>query len=44
MEESGLTSPLRIESLKKECNEILSIVVASINTVRSKANKKSNEK
>ena len=44
MEESGIVNTARVEKLKKECNEILSIVVASINTVRSKANKKNIDK
>jgi len=36
LEESGLISSTRIELLKKEVNEILSIVVASIKTIKSK--------
>lgn len=40
MEESGLLIPNRIVSLKKEINEILSIIVSSINTVRIKINQK----
>jgi four helix bundle protein len=36
LEESGLVPADRIMELKKETNEILSIVVASINTTKSK--------
>ena len=36
LEESGLVPSERIEILKKEVNEILSIVVASIKTMRAK--------
>ena len=38
-EESGLVASERIELLKKEVNEILSIVVSSIKTMRAKQNK-----
>jgi four helix bundle protein len=38
LEESGLIAFERTMSIKKESNEILSIVVASINTVRNKIN------
>ena len=41
LEESNLIESVRIEALKKEVNEILSIVVASIKTTQSKiANQK----
>ena len=40
MEESGIVKVERTFELKKECNEILSIIVASINTVRNRINKK----
>ena len=40
MEESGIVSREKVADLKKECNEILSIIVASINTVRKRINKK----
>ena len=40
MEKSGIVSKDRVFELKKECNEILSIVVASINTVKKRINKK----
>ncbi len=39
LEESGLINTARVESLKKEVNEILSIVVASIKTMRAKNRK-----
>ena len=39
LEESGLVASERIELLKKEVNEILSIVVSSIKTMRAKQNK-----
>jgi four helix bundle protein len=38
LEESGLIKSEETERLKRESNEILSIVVASINTIRNKAN------
>ena len=38
-EETGLLSSKRIESLKKETEEILKIVVASLKTVRAKNHK-----
>jgi len=38
LEESGLMSAEKTITLKRETNEILAIVVASINTVRSKIN------
>lgn len=38
--ESGIIEKQKVEYLIKECNEILSIVVASINTVRVKINQK----
>jgi len=40
LEESGLISAEKTINLKKETNEILAIVVASINTVRNKINHK----
>ncbi|MBI2280275.1 MAG: four helix bundle protein [Bacteroidetes bacterium] len=39
LEESGLVNTARVELLKKEVNEILSIVVASIKTMRAKNRK-----
>ncbi len=39
LEESGLIPPVRIEFIKKEANEILSIVVSSIKTMRAKNHK-----
>jgi len=39
LEESGLINTARVEPLKKEVNEILSIVVASIKTMRAKNQK-----
>jgi four helix bundle protein len=36
LEESGLVTPKRIAILRKETNEILSIVVSSIKTLRAK--------
>jgi len=39
LEESGLINTARVELLKKEVNEILSIVVASIKTMRAKNRK-----
>lgn len=40
LEESGLVHSKRIENIKKETEEILSIVVASLKTMREKASKK----
>lgn len=40
LEESGLVTFEKLHALKNETNEILSIVVASINTVRNRINKK----
>ena len=40
LEESGLIAFEKTVSIKKETNEILAIVVASINTVRNKINNK----
>ena len=41
LEESGIVEAKRIEALKKEVNEILAIVVASIKSSRAKVNQKS---
>ena len=41
LEESDLIPSPRIEVLKREVNEIISIVVASIKTIRNKQNHKS---
>ncbi|HEX2394522.1 MAG TPA: four helix bundle protein [Bacteroidales bacterium] len=41
LEESGLISPERILIIKHETNEILSIVVASLNTIKQNLNRKS---
>jgi four helix bundle protein len=38
LEESKLITSKRIESIKKEVNEIISIIVASIKTLRKKEN------
>jgi four helix bundle protein len=40
LEESGLIALEKVVTIKKETNEILSIVVASINTVRNRINHK----
>ncbi|MFT3752322.1 MAG: four helix bundle protein [Paludibacter sp.] len=40
LEESGLIHSERVTSIKKETNEILSIIVASINTTRNRVNQK----
>ena len=40
LEESGLIAFEKVVTIKKETNEILSIVVASINTVRNRINHK----
>lgn len=40
LEESNLINSNRIDTLKKEVNEIISIVVASINTSRENVNQK----
>lgn len=39
LEESALIIPTRIEFIKKEVNEIVAIIVASIRTMRQKENK-----
>lgn len=41
LEESNLINSIRIETIKKEVNEIVSIVVASIKTARLNENRKS---
>jgi four helix bundle protein len=41
LEESNLINPDRVDTLKKEVNEIVSIVVASIKTARENENRKS---
>lgn len=41
LEESNLINPDRTETIKKETNEIVSIVVASIKTARENENRKS---
>jgi four helix bundle protein len=41
LEESNLVSPDRLSIIKKETNEILSIIVASIKTLKDKDNRKS---
>lgn len=41
LEESGMVGSERITTVKKEVNEIISIVVASIKTLREKQNRKS---
>jgi hypothetical protein len=38
LEESGLIGGEKIAMIKKETNEILAIIVASINTVRNRMN------
>ncbi len=40
LEESGLIAFEKIATIKKETNEILAIIVASINTVRNRINQK----
>jgi four helix bundle protein len=40
LEESGLIAFEKVVVIKKETNEILAIVVASINTVRNRVNLK----
>ena len=44
LEESGLISSDKIFELKKETNEILSIVVASINTIKKNSSIETNRK
>lgn len=41
LEESNLIDSDRIEAIKKEVNEIVSIVVASVKTARENENRKS---